>query len=62
MARIPTLTLDTMNPEQQRIYQGVMQRRGPVQGPLLAAMRQELLSLNAFRRCVRSKDWPGGSM
>ena len=62
MARIPTLTLDTMNPEQQRIYQGVMQRRGPVQGPLLAAMRQEYLSLNAFRRCVHSKDWPGGSM
>ena len=35
MARIPTLSLETMDPEQQRIYRGVMARRGPVQGPLL---------------------------
>lgn len=43
MSRIPTLTLDTMSAEQQRIYRGIMQRRGPVQGPLLAAMHRPLL-------------------
>lgn len=43
MARIPTLTLDTMSAEQRRIYEGIMQRRGPVQGPLLAALHRPLL-------------------
>jgi len=43
MSRIPTLTLDTMSAEQRRIYEGIMQRRGPVQGPLLAALHRPLL-------------------
>ena len=42
MTRIPTLTLETMSEEQRRIYRGIMSRRGPVQGPLLAAINQEL--------------------
>ncbi len=57
MARIPTLTLDTMNPEQQRIYQGVMQRRGPVQGPLLAAMQRPMLgeTMGHFGDAIRAQ-------
>lgn len=43
MARIPTLSMDTMSEEQRRIYAAIMQRRGPVQGPLLAAMHRPLL-------------------
>ncbi len=43
MTRIPTLTLETMSEEQRRIYRGIMSRRGPVQGPLLAAMHRPLL-------------------